>query len=217
LTVPLPDVDPTDVRRRQRRYGDFSRLNSRWNQSKSETVHERLKRNPEEWEQYHSLYREMRKNWSVVPYEEMIRWCMERTGYVIADFGCGEALLAEALRDRHTVHSFDHVGINDTVVACDMAHVPLDDAALDVAVFSLSLMGSNFSDYLREAQRTLKLDGHLHIYEATSRFTDLQAFAEGIRALGFEVVGVEEVGSFTHIWGLKSGRAPREGKSPLRF
>ncbi len=31
-------------------------------------------------------------------------------------------------------------------------------------------MGANFADYLREAYRVLKLDGSLHIWEATSRF-----------------------------------------------
>ena len=53
------------------------------------------------------------------------------------------------------------------VIACDVSHVPLDDESLDVAVFSLSLMGANFTDYLREAHRCLKLDGHLWIDEAT--------------------------------------------------
>src|SRR3712207_9549429 len=85
-----------DVRRRQRRYGDFSRMNRTWNQSRSETTHERLEANPEEWANYHTLYREARKDWAVVPYEEMIRWCEQRSGYVIGDFGCGEAKLAEA-------------------------------------------------------------------------------------------------------------------------
>ncbi len=217
LVVPLPDTDATDVQRRLRRYGDFSRLNHAWNQSKSETTHRRLQNNAEEWEQYHTLYREQRKQWSVVPYEEMIRWCQARSGYTIGDFGCGEALLAQAVSDRHTVYSFDHVAVNDDVVGCDMAHVPLDDGALDVAVFSLSLMGSNFTDYLREAHRTLKLDGHLHIYEASSRFSDLDGFVKGVKALGFEVVGVEAVGSFTHIWGLKSPRPVRDDIAPLRF
>ena len=41
----------------------------------------------------------------------------------IGDFGCGEAKLAEAVKDRHTVLSFDHVAANDDVVACDVAHV----------------------------------------------------------------------------------------------
>src|SRR5437867_3579903 len=134
------------------------------------------------------LYQEARKDWPVVPYEEVIKWCQRRSGYTIADFGCGEAKLAEALCERHTVYSFDHVAINDDVVACEMAHIPLNDQTLDVAVFSLSLMGSNFTDYVREAYRTLKLDGHLHIYEATSRFSDRAAFADGLKRLGFVVV-----------------------------
>lgn len=72
-----------------------------------------------------------------------------------------------------------------------MAHVPMEDETLDVAVFSLSLMGANFTDYLREAWRLLKLDGHLHIYEATSRFTDRAEFVAGLKRLGFSVAAVE--------------------------
>src|SRR5262249_43162835 len=163
-----------------------------WNQGRSDATHQRLQANPEEWAQYHTLYQEARKDWAVVPYEEMIRWCSEprRNGLVIGDFGCGEAKLAEAVSDRHTVHTFDHVAANDDLVACDMAHVPLDDETLDVAIFSLSLMGANFTDYLREAHRALKLDGQLHIIEATERFNDKDAFAKSLESLGFAMVSV---------------------------
>ena len=144
-------------------YGDFSQMNNRWNRSRSETLAERPRVNPEEWEQYHTLYRQARAQWPVVPVDEMIAWCQKREGYEIGDFGCGEALLAKAIADRHTVHSFDHIAIEDFVMEGDMAHTPLDDNSLDVAAFSLSLLGSNFADYLREAHRVLKIDGHLHI------------------------------------------------------
>jgi superfamily II DNA or RNA helicase len=216
IVVPLPDTDPADVQRRRARYGDFSAMNRTWNHTKSEATHKRLGENPEEWAQYHTLYREARKDWAVVPYEEMVRWCQKRSGYVIGDFGCGEAKLAEALSDRHTLHSFDHVAINDNVVACDMAHVPLDDETLDMAVFSLSLMGANFADYLREAWRTLKLDGDLHVIEATSRFTNRDGFVEGLRKLGFAVVSVEDKWKFTHIRALKTDSRPSEDVD-LRF
>jgi len=211
IVVPLPETSQSEVKRRARRYGDFSTINRTWNQSRSETTHQRLRNNAEEWAHYHTLYREARKDWAVVPYEEVIRWCERRSGYVIGDFGCGEAKLAEALSDRHTVHRFDHVAISDDVVACDIAHIPLDDETLDVAVFSLSLMGANFTDNLREAYRTLKLDGHLHIYESTSRFSDRAVFAKGLRALGFAVLAVEDVWKFTHIHALKTERQPEKG------
>jgi hypothetical protein len=146
----------------------------------------------------------------------MIRWCQRRSGYTIGDFGCGEAKLAEAVSDRHTVYSFDHIAVNDKVIACDMAHVPLEDEALDVAIFSLSLMGSNFTHYLREAYRTLKLDGQLHIIEATSRFSDLRQFQNELEALGFDVVSVQDMWKFTHIRAMKTERRLQDGIE-LRF
>ena len=53
----------------------------------------------------------------------MIAWCEKREGYEIGDFGCGEALLAKAVGDRHTVHRFDHIAIDDSVIDGDMGHL----------------------------------------------------------------------------------------------
>lgn len=77
-----------------------------------------------------------------------------KSTYVIADFGCGEAELAKSVKQK--VHSFDLLASNELVTACDMAHVPLANASVDVAVFCLSLMGTNLRDYLLEANRVLK-------------------------------------------------------------
>jgi ubiquinone/menaquinone biosynthesis C-methylase UbiE len=107
------------------------------------------------------------------------------------------------------------VAANDTVVACDMAHVPLGDETLDVAIFSLSLMGANFTDYLREAHRTLKLDGRLHIIESTARFTDRERFVRDLQSLGFDVV-LDYLWMFTHFRATKTKRQPRSDLE-LRF
>ena len=210
LVIPLTEDE--DHGRRIANYGDFSRMNQRWNAATGATTHTRLKENSEEWQHYHSLYREARKDWAVVPFEEMAKDLSIREGYVVGDFGCGEALLAEKLGDRCTVHSFDHVAVNDSVTACDIADVPIDDGELDVAVFCLSLMGSNFTDYLKEARRTLKLDGRLHIYEATSRFTNRDQFAADLKTLGFGQISIEDEWKFTHIIASKDRNSP---KSPV--
>jgi hypothetical protein len=73
-------------------------------------------------------------------------------------------------------------------------------------------MGSNAGDYLREAHRTLKLDGQLHIFEATSRFADRDWFAASLRDLGFDVVAVEDAWKFTHVRALKAERRPIDGQ-----
>jgi hypothetical protein len=77
-------------------------------------------------------------------------------------------------------------------------------------------MGANFTDYLREAQRTLKLDGPLHILEATERFNDRDQFAKGLESLGFAVVSVEDKWKFTHVRVMKTERQPR-GSVELKF
>ncbi len=215
IVVPLSD-EPVEVASRLARYGDFSVMNQRWNTSRSTTLAERLATDPEEWAQYHTLYRAARQTWAVVPYMEVARWLAKREGYTVADFGCGEALLAAEVGDRHVVHSLDHVAINESVIAGDMAHTPLDDESVDVAVFSLSLMGANFADYLREAHRVLALDGRLHIWEATSRFDDAKRFAEDLLRLGFGAVAPQEVGPFTHFEALKRDAVP-DPEFRLRF
>jgi len=204
IFVPLPDVDPVDVQRRNVRYGDFSRMNARWNTSYSKTNYERLQSNPEEWMQYHTLYQEARKTWSVIPYEEAIKWLQKRSNLVVADLGCGEALIAKATAGKHTVHSFDFIAINSSVIECDMAHIPLEDSCLDVAMFNLSLMGLNIADYIREAARTLKLDGQLWIYEVTSRIKDFQEFMIGLELAGFRIIENTEVSKFRYIQAIKA-------------
>ncbi|MEG5176011.1 zinc-ribbon domain-containing protein [Microcoleus sp. B3-D7] len=204
IFVPLPDIDPVDVQRRNLQYGDFSRMNARWSNSYSQTTYKRLQGNPEEWMQYHTLYQEARKTWSIIPYEEAIKWLQRRSDLVVADFGCGEALIAKALAGKHIVHSFDFIAINDSVIECDMARVPLEDSCLDVAMFNLSLMGLNIADYIREAARTLKLDGQLWIYEVTSHMKDIQGFIRGLELAGFRIIENTEVGKFQYFRAIKS-------------
>ena len=124
---------------------------------------------------------------------------------VSGDFGCGEALIAANIDNK--VHSFDHIAINENVLACDMSHTSLDDDCLDVAIFSLSLMGLNFIDYLKEASRWLKLDGYLWIAEPTSRIKDIQLFKDLLFRLGFDVIGKEnKKWKFTFLKAAKSDR-----------
>jgi transcription elongation factor Elf1 len=204
IFVPLPNIDLVDVQRRNARYGDFSRMNARWNISYSHTTHKRLQSNPEEWMQYHTLYQEARKTWTVIPYQEAIQWLEKRSNLVVGDFGCGEALIAKALAGKHTIHSLDFVAINDSVIECDIAHIPLEDDSLDVAMFNLSLMGLNVGDYIQQAARTLKLDGQLWIYEGSSHFKNLQGFIYGLESVGFRIIENEEIYKFRFIRAIKS-------------
>ncbi len=215
ISVPLSN-QRVDVQRRERRYGDFSNLNKRWNGSKSTTTHERLRHNPEEWEFYHTLYGQARSTWTWVPYYELAKIIGRgSTRRVVADFGCGEDLLGQSLRSKEMlVHSFDHVAINKDVTAIDMGEgIPLDDGEVDVAVFCLSLMGKNNGDYIREAARVLAFDGDIHIVEASSRIKSSQTVIYRLERLGFCSVTTNELGDpkFLYIKAKRSDSTPELG------
>lgn len=203
LQVPLPEEE---VRIIQRRFGDLSMMNARFNTAYSQTTYERLQQSPEEWYLYHTLYREARQAWAEIPYEKIAQPLKRRPDWIIGDFGCGEAKLAEILPNK--VYSFDHIAINENVTACDMTHTLLDDATLDVAVFSLSLMGLNYADYLKEAHRVLKFGGLLKIAEPITRWTEKRSeLLSQIAQAGFLLVGsIEESNQFFYIDAIKMPR-----------
>ncbi len=116
--------------------------------------------------------------------------------------------MAARVGDRHRVHSFDHYAVNPSVVACDIAAVPLGDDELDVAIFCLALMGSNFTHYLREAHRCLRLDGQLHIWEPASYFEDVDKFCSGLARLGFDVMTPKQEGAFMRIQAMRNTTEP---------
>ncbi len=191
-----------------RRIGDLSRMNQEINNDSSQDTHKRFLKSPEEWHDYHASFRATRESWPVIPNHEALKWCKTRPDLVIGDFGCGEALLAQELKNK--IYSFDHVAINNSVIACDMSQVPLENESIGAAIFSLSLMGTNFVDYLKEAKRCLKLDGWLWLAEPTSRIKDIEQFKELLRKLGFYMIDVESKDRFTFIKALKSEREMNE-------
>lgn len=198
-------LTPVEIKKRQRTYGDFTKLNQRINTENSATTHKRMLQNPEEWHEYHRQYRKERKTWRVVPYEKWIERIKKLSPrLIIGDFGCGEAKIAEAFGSR--VKSFDHIAIGPHVECCDMKDVSsiVKDGGLDIAVFSLSLMGKDWQNYIKESARCLNEEGLLFISETTNslskRLKDLRQTIEKNR---FEIYEDEEIGDFTFIQARK--------------
>jgi hypothetical protein len=94
------ELTPVEIKKRVIKYGDFTRLNNKINTENSETTHDRMLKDPREWEEYHIQYREARKIWPIIPYEEIIRRIKQLSPrLLIGDFGCGEAKLLEQFGD----------------------------------------------------------------------------------------------------------------------
>ncbi|KXS12499.1 hypothetical protein M427DRAFT_114003 [Gonapodya prolifera JEL478] len=149
------------------------------------------------WESYHRGFRSQVEVWPVNPLDIIIQSLKSEylkgggKDLAVVDLGCGEAKLAQELtkgslpasrgspavgkvgENTVKVWSFDLCEDSQGwVTACDIKKVPLLSSSVDVAVFCLSLMGTNYIDFVKEATRLLKTGGTLKIAEVISRFSN---------------------------------------------
>jgi Hypothetical methyltransferase len=208
-------LTPVEIEQKQQQHrhwvnlSELSKLNSMFNNSKSEKIHEKIEKDPQFLVQYHEKLDDTRKTWNVEPVD-VIENKIKELGLnmparvfmkmVIGDFGCGRARLAELLKENR-VYSFDHHDIlNEKIIACDMKRTFLKNEKLDIAVFCLSLMGENWPDYITEAKRCLCERGMLMIAETTKSLSGrLSNLRDEIKKQGFDIYSDEQRGDFTFI------------------
>eukprot|EP00741_Cyanophora_paradoxa_P015096 tig00020848_g14567.t1 len=175
--------------------GRFRWLNEKLYTCRGEEAFSLFQDNPSLFDEYHSGFQAQAKDWPLNPQDVFIHYLNSRpASLVVADFGCGEAKIAASVKQK--VHSFDLVARNDLVTACDMANVPLKPTSVDIAIFSLSLMGTNASDFVKEAHRVLKPKGELKVAEVVSRIQNIEQLSKEICMLGFKLVSVDESSKF---------------------
>ena len=96
---------------------------------------------------------------------------------IIADLGCGDARLASTLKSANDtdklnfqIHSYDLHSPSKLVTRADISALPTEDGTVDVAIFCLALMGTNWISFIEEAYRILHWKGELWVAEIKSRF-----------------------------------------------
>ncbi|RMZ92086.1 hypothetical protein DV736_g680, partial [Chaetothyriales sp. CBS 134916] len=146
-----------------------------------------FKSQPSLFTDYHLGFTQQTQSWPVNPVNIFITALQKRldlprrkTGScTIADLGCGDAPLARAHAKGNVgkklglrIHSFDLHAVNEHVTVTDIANLPLRDGEADIAIFCLSLMGTNWLDFVEECWRVLRGDGKGEVWvaEVKSRF-----------------------------------------------
>lgn len=202
ITIDEIPFDNLDYQRRESILNNFNRKGKITN---SFNLHKQLENDPSEWLEYHRVRKEKMKEWNEIPYEYIALNKIKNKNRIVADFGCGENLMKNLI-PNNKVYSFDHVAIDDSVIACDMAHTPLENESIDIAVFSLALWGPNYEDYFKEAYRLLNYDGFVYIAEPSKAYTQEQRndLIQMLKQNGFTQVGeIEDRGKFFYITVVK--------------
>ncbi|XP_061733323.1 uncharacterized protein rrp8 [Nerophis ophidion] len=156
-----------------------------------------FQQDPEAFWVYHRGYTAQVQRWPTNPVDAIIAYIRQKSSsLVVADFGCGDCKIGRSVKNK--VHSFDLAATCDLVTVCDMANVPLKDSSVDIAVFCLSLMGTNLADFIAEANRVLKKGGVLKVAEVASRFDDIRSFLGAMAKLGFKMASKETANTHFH-------------------
>ncbi len=146
-----------------RALGDFAALHRLWDRESSAGRHARLRDSGAEWQLYQAGYARLARSWPEPPWAYAAAVARDQPGARVADLGCGECELAREL--ARPVISVDHRAARDGVIEADLAHLPLPNGSIDLAVASVSLIGANWRDYLAEAVRILAPGGTVVVTE----------------------------------------------------
>lgn len=148
-----------------------------------------FKKDPNYFYVYHQGFDTQVGSWPVNPLtivEKEVRGLVQNEKMTVVDLGCGKGDLELRLRDLPTakVFSYDLISSNDHVIECDISNLPIKKRKVDIAIFCLSLMGTNHVDMIKEAHRVLKKQGFLIVAEVSTRF-QLPVFVSNMHKLGF--------------------------------
>ena len=174
--------------------------------SLSSTTNKRFQDSPQLWHQYHELREESIKEWDEIPYEVIAKKIKSKKDRII-DLGCGTNKFKNLLINE--VVSVDHIGIDDTVIECDMRDMSefFGPESFDVAIFSLSLWGPNYKEYLTECNRILTHRGMIYIADPYKHYEDpnkLEELKTNIEDSGFTIIDNLEIrNNFIYITAIK--------------
>ena len=167
-------------------------IHQKANTSTSFHMNEYFTSNPNKWKEYHKIREENKKSWTEDPLDVIAEKLNKNTNQTIADLGCGMNQLKNKVKGFSKWYSFDHYSEDDTVIKADISNLKeyLCDNTIDSAVFCMSLWGTNYMDYIKEAYRYMKLGGIMYVVEPKDKVNQAELIG-GATQFGFEIISIE--------------------------
>ena len=160
--------------------------------STSKHMHDWFTNNPNEWKEYHKQRELAKQTWEIDPVDVIAQEINSRNDVnKIADLGCGLAKLSTLVKKPNEVISVDHYSEDPNVIKADIADLStyIKDSEIDITVFCLSLWGTNYLDYIKEAYRITAKRGFMYIVQPKEKVNEnIDEFINNINNLGFQKI-----------------------------
>ena len=123
----------------------------------------------------------------------------------ILDLGCGRNLIKQHYKSNpnFNITGYDYVENNGSKIAdISCLEEQEDDEQIDICIYSQSLMGSNWKEYLTEGKRVLRYNGEMIISESVERFNIVKEY---LADLEMKIINVDynESNRWFHINAIK--------------
>ena len=181
-----------DVNSREYKESVICNIHQKASTSSSKHMNEFFKSNPDKWREYHSIRERNKKEWVEDPIAVIADKLNKNNHQIIADLGCGMNQLKTLVSSYSQWYSFDHYSDDDTVIKADVSDLKeyLQDNSVDAAVFCMSLWGTNYMDYIKEAYRYLNYGGIMYIAEPKDKINQAELIG-GATQIGFEIISID--------------------------
>jgi ribosomal RNA-processing protein 8 len=166
---------------------EYQELTKKMSIQKSENTKQMFIEKPDLWHKYHDSRDFSFKGYDKqdeIPINRIINYINKKSNkkLKILDLGCGRNLIKDYFKDNNklTIIGYDYVSHNGSI-ECDISNLPDKSESIDICIFSQSLMGSNWKDYIREAVRVLRYNGEMIISESIERFDIIKKYIEELK------------------------------------
>jgi hypothetical protein len=176
------EIKETDEQKKQRKISEYQELTKKMSIQKSENTNKMFKDKPELWEQYHEArdFSFQGYEQDEIPVNKIISYLETKKNHrlKILDLGCGRNLIKEHFKDnkKFTITGYDHISYNGSKIS-DISNLEDEEEdTIDVCVYSQSLMGSNWKEYLDEGKIVLRYNGEMIISESSERYDIIKKY-----------------------------------------
>jgi superfamily II DNA or RNA helicase len=164
-----------------RKLSSYQELTKKMSIQNSSTTRQMFESEPNLWNEYHDLRDHSFKgydNQDEIPVNKIIKYLETKSSKLkILDLGCGRNLIKTHFESNKKldITGYDYVSFNSSKIS-DISKLPEDDDNVDICVYSQSLMGSNWKEYINEGMRVLRYNGEMIISESVERYEIIKSY-----------------------------------------